>query len=367
MPYLSTKKTGATSGIFCRGGPVSQLGSPIGPALAEMNNGDMEMTLMGASNLPRCLAINMKGSTFGISAADAALGDDNGNMEYQYELEQDTMKADDARCVFATSKPRCMAYSKPSVAFRAKKGVTCENMWYKPTCIDSCVKIHCANPEDGACGHGKAFSDCAHCCETNNNMASGCFRRRRRRLGEKGANPGYHSVLGDGEDEFVAADGEDEVGDGIVEEAVPDIDADVAAHIAKEKAAHAAIVAANGGEELESKSAKMPQVGPKILPPLKGYIVEQVTRNECATYCLNTPGCRAFNLDNNGVCTISSRCDAQRNGEPGFEKQTWEILRDLEDSDLGMSPKSDAERAAAKKAKGKAPTEIRKRKKRKQD
>merc|ERR1712216_786085 len=61
-------------------------------------------------------------------------------------------------------------------------GTACAEEVYETNCLDQCFKIHCSDEARNgrACGDDKAFQDCATCCESNFNIASGCFRRRRR-------------------------------------------------------------------------------------------------------------------------------------------------------------------------------------------
>merc|ERR1719272_1224278 len=179
MPYTQLRSKSETAGMYCRNVPMRQPGSKIVPGIELMGregkNG-MAMattTYLTASFLPRCLDITMKGSHFAIATADTKLGADDVKRVYAYSPME--MGTDDAHCVYATFKPRCVTYSKPTTAYRVIKGMKCHSRLYKSTCFDQCYAIHCADTTSTACGKSKAFQDCARCCG------------RRRRLGAAAA------------------------------------------------------------------------------------------------------------------------------------------------------------------------------------
>jgi len=189
IAYRQLQKTGPQSGVYCRSVPMGTEGSPLGPGIQQMGsegkNGRVSATLdyLAASALPRCVHISLKGSHIGIRTADKALGDDEEALEFAYAPQVERMGAENAMCVYPTLKPRCVAYSKAAAAFKLSKKAICAAKKYEATCFDQCYSIHCSEEElrrKGACGRGKAFQDCANCCGSNNNVASGCFRRRRR-------------------------------------------------------------------------------------------------------------------------------------------------------------------------------------------
>merc|ERR1719453_2783257 len=127
--------------------------------------------------------MDLRGSHIAIKVGDKTLGDGEPKIEYAYSDASERMGVENAMCVYPTLNPRCVAYSKPTAAFKFNKKAICRAEQYESTCFDQCYAIHCSEAEierKGACGRGKAFQDCANCCGGNNNVASGCFRRRRR-------------------------------------------------------------------------------------------------------------------------------------------------------------------------------------------
>jgi len=183
VPYTKVKAVDeGISGMYCRAGSRKAGGSPIGPGIEAMSVGGSgqvfaRTSYLTASTIPRCLNIDPRGSHYAISVAETTLGDDGAKMTYAYSPSN---MGEKASCVYETLKPRCVAYSKPSVAYKVVKRLPCKAEMYKATCFDSCYAIHCADTGKSACGKAKAFQDCARCCGSNNNVASGCFRRRRR-------------------------------------------------------------------------------------------------------------------------------------------------------------------------------------------
>merc|ERR1711988_1092882 len=261
VPYRKVKSLGAVKGVYCRDGAKNLPGSAIGPGVLQMSKGpgDASLWYVAATNLPRCMQIDLRGSHYAVSTVDAVLGETRDQLEFAYSREPQFADPEHIHCIYPTLEPRCVAYSKPVSAFKSWKRSVCATELYETNCLDQCFKIHCSDQAMAgrACGNDKAFQDCAYCCESNFNVASGCFRRRRRL-----------------------------------------------------------------GAALESISSEA-----------QGGFSDY----DCAEACLDTPGCMAYRIDD-GVCSISSRCDQGRADEPAFQKSTWNILRGMTEADLGRTP-----------------------------
>jgi hypothetical protein len=191
---VKVKSLSDTDGTYCRQVPLRSGGSTIGPGIRRMaiknaENGNIapaRTDYLSAEVIPRCLNMGMRGSHMAIWVADQELDQADPTRVFAYYPEKDL--SDDAHCVYKTLKPRCVDFTKPAGAFQKLKRTQCRIDAYSPTCFDQCYSIHCPAEDTmkDHCGKSKAFQDCATCCDNNDNVASGCFRRRRR----LGANMG---------------------------------------------------------------------------------------------------------------------------------------------------------------------------------
>jgi len=190
--YVNVKQINDLEATYCRQVPLREGGSPLGPGLRTLNeNGPMRTDYLMATNLPRCFNIDLRGSHIAITIGEGQLGAEDVRRTFAYYPSTGENgitpagQEDEGHCIYPTLKPRCVDFSKPSSAFKTRKATTCRFDGYIDTCFDQCYKIHCPAEDtyETACGKLKAFQDCATCCDNNDNVASGCFRRRRRRLG----------------------------------------------------------------------------------------------------------------------------------------------------------------------------------------
>jgi len=180
-PYTRVKATSRKSGLYCldgaRGG---SFGAEIGKGLKEY---DIRSDYLAVGYLPRCMHIEI-GSKFGIS-----LTEDSTVYEFKHagmlpvNLAEGAESKGEAYCVYNTLKPYCAALYAPLQLFKPQNGAACRQTAVEDGCLDLCYNIHCAKSAPNGpdfCGSTKMFDDCANCCARNKNIASGCFRRRRR-------------------------------------------------------------------------------------------------------------------------------------------------------------------------------------------
>jgi len=182
-PYVEVRKITNKSGMYCMsGGKGGSFGVEIGKGLKEFG---VRADYLSLGYLPRCLFIEI-GSKFGIQVAED---------KTQYEFKHSNMPAvniDEANphsgngslyCVYNTLKPYCAALYTPLSKFKQQKKASCKEIIPEQNCLDLCYEIHCGKAAPvgkDMCGSTKMFDDCANCCARNKNIASGCFRRRRR-------------------------------------------------------------------------------------------------------------------------------------------------------------------------------------------
>jgi len=180
VPYINVKPTNERKGVYCRGADIKQGGSKIGPGIEQMGNSKQDIyavtDYLTGTHMPRCLEIELKGSFYAIALATLAPGATKPKA-FAYSPSK-AMGTETAHCVYDSLKPRCADYSQALTSFKGVRDIGCAASTYEPTCLDMCYDLHC--PEDQPCGKTKSFDDCARCCGSNNNQASGCFRRRRR-------------------------------------------------------------------------------------------------------------------------------------------------------------------------------------------
>jgi len=180
-PYVEVRSMSNKKGMYCMsGGRGGSFGAEIGKGLKEF---DVRSDYLALGFLPRCLFIEI-GSKFGIQVAE-----DSTQFEFRHSnmppVNAEVPEAVDGSlyCVYNTLKPYCAALYSPLALFKQQKKANCKEVIPEQNCLDLCYEIHCKTAApDGKdmCGATKMFDDCANCCARNKNIASGCFRRRRR-------------------------------------------------------------------------------------------------------------------------------------------------------------------------------------------
>jgi len=257
------------------------------------------------------------------------------HFEYKPEPTLNNHVVKNMHCVYPTLKPRCLAFTKPTLAFTKSTATTCKSEVVQPGgaksggeigCFEQCMSLFCSTDLHGKhqkhtdasrCGSQDRFDSCANCCDRlkEGEGFSGCVtgHNRRRRLSE----------VAEVADEAAA-----------VEDSAEQYDSKNTVQAEKNAKMGKAAQQAEQARKADKQAEKQASMGMGL------HHHGPFTQDGCATECLARPACIAYDYDPSaGTCVVAHHCDAQLEGSDSYEKGRWFVRTGLTKKDLGNIPK----------------------------